>query len=312
MQLTNSQNKEQNDRLKKIATVASVSLAISLSVLKTFGALYTGSLAVLSSMIDSLADIFASSITLIAVRFSSKPASYNHRYGYGKAEALSALIQAAFVAGSGIFVMYDGFSRMLNPRPLTSTDLGIVIMVISLVSTLGLIAFQKYVCKKTKSQAISADSAHYTVDVMSNASIILTLIVVKIFNISWFDTLTAFVISSYLLYNAYHLADSAVSLLMDKELDEKIRQEIRAIVLRQPFARGIHDLRTRDLGGAYMFEFHLELDGDLCLYDAHDLTDMVEDEILEIYPDAQIIIHQDPAGIKEERLDHKIKYNPKK
>jgi len=133
-------SQEQSNRLKKIATIASVSLAVSLSLLKTFGALYTGSLAVLSSMIDSLADIFASSVTYIAVKYASKPASDNHRYGYGygKAEALSALIQSAFIAGSGIFVMYDGFSRFLSPKPLEQTDTGIIIMVISLVSTVAL------------------------------------------------------------------------------------------------------------------------------------------------------------------------------
>lgn len=302
-------SKEQKDKLKKIATIASVSLAVSLSLLKTFGALYTGSLAVLSSMIDSLADIFASSITYVAVKFSSRPATADHRYGYGKAEALSALIQSAFIAGSGIFVMYDGFSRIFYPRPLESTGMGIIIMVISLISTMGLIIFQKFVTKRTNSQAISADSAHYTVDVITNASIIISLIVVELFQISWFDTLTAFIISAYLLKNAYHLAKEAVGLLMDEELSEEIRLNIIRIVKESPFAKGIHDLRTRDLGGNYMFEFHLELDGELSLYAAHDLTDMIEDDILEAYPNSQIIIHQDPAGIKEERLDQKIKYN---
>ncbi len=305
-------NQEQTNRLKKIATIASVSLAVSLSLLKTFGALYTGSLAVLSSLIDSLADIFASSITFIAVKYSSRPASDNHRYGYGKAEALSALIQSAFIAGSGIFVMYDGFSRLISPVTLEKTDTGILIMVISLVATLGLIFFQKYVTRRTTSQAISADSAHYTVDVLTNASIILSLLVVKIFNIGWFDTLTAFIISSYLLFNAYKLARDAITLLMDTELSDDIRTNIIRIVRTCPFTKGIHDLRTRDLGGTYMFEFHLELDGNLSLYDAHDLTDMVEDEILEAYPNSQIIIHQDPAGIKEKRLDHIILNNKRK
>lgn len=77
---------------------------------------------------------------------------------------------------------------------------------------------------------------------------------------------------------------------MDEELSDDIRTDIIRIVRNSPFTKGIHDLRTRDLGGTYMFEFHLELDGNLSLYDAHDLTDMVEDEILEAYPNAQIII----------------------
>ena len=292
--------------LKKKATLASVSLAVTLSLLKTFGALYTGSLSVLTSMIDSLADIFASSVTYIAVKFSSKPASRNHRYGYGKAEALSALIQSAFVAGSGIFVLYDGISRLITPRPLEAAGIGIIIMVISLISTLALIMFQKRVCRITLSQAICADSAHYTVDVITNAAIILTLIMVKLFDISWFDTLTAFVVSSYLLINAYKLARDAVAMLLDHELPDSIRDRVREIVLEEDGIRGMHDLRTRDLGGAYLFEFHLELDGNLPLYEAHEHADRVEAAITYCFPGAQVIIHEDPAGLEEDRLDHKI------
>lgn len=298
--------KEQADRLKKTATAASVTLAASLCLLKTFGALYTGSLAVLSSMIDSLTDIFASSVTLIAVRFSTRQESTHFRYGYGKAESLSALIQSAFVAGSGIFVMYDGFSRIFYPRPIEQTTVGIIIMAISLVATLGLIAFQHHVTKLTNSQAISADSAHYMVDVITNASIILSLIVVAFFKISWFDTITAFGVSGYLLFNAYKIAIEAVRTLMDAELSDEIRNQIRKTVLEVPFAKGLHDLRTRDLGGRYMFEFHLELDGDISLSAAHDMTELVEDNLMDSFPNAVIIIHQDPVGVKEDRLDYKV------
>ena len=303
---------EQKNKLKKRATAASLTLAESLCLLKTFGALYTGSLAVLSSMIDSLTDICASLITVIAVRFSSQEESYAFRYGYGKAESISALVQAAFIAGSGIFVMYDGISRLIYPRPIEQTTVGILIMILALVSTLGLIAYQRHVTKLTESKAISADSAHYMVDVMTNLSIIISLVIVSVFGISWFDSLTAIGISAYLLFNAYKIAADSVRTLMDAELSPEIRKDIKKIVMESPFAKGIHDLRTHDLGGKYMFEFHLELDGDLPLAAAHDMTDMVEDNLLEAYPNAVIIIHQDPVGIKEERLDNKLKKNQKK
>lgn len=300
-------SQEESKKLKKKATAASIALAVSLSLLKMFGALYTGSLAVLSSMIDSLADIFASSVTFIAVKISSRPADANHRYGHGKAEAVSALIQSAFVAGSGIFVMYDGISRFITPVKVEQTGIGIAIMLISLFGTLALISFQKYVTRRTASQAIEADSAHYAVDVATNLSIIVTLVVVKFLDWNWFDTLTAFAVSAYLLYNAYKLARDAVGLLTDLELDNKIRLNIKKIVLGHDFVHGIHDLRTRDLGGEYMFEFHLELDGTLSLYQAHEYTDEVEKALLKVYPNAQIIIHEDPAGIDEDRLDHRIR-----
>lgn len=297
---------QKSNKLKNAAALGSVSLAVLLTIIKTIGVIYTGSLAVLSSMIDSLADLFASSITFIAVRFSSQPADCQHRYGHGKAEALSALIQSAFIAGSGIFVMYDGINRFINPRPLIETGIGIGVMLISLVLTIILIIFQKYVAARTHSQAISADSTHYTVDVVTNISIILTLFIVKTFDVSWFDTLTALIVSAYLLINAYRLAQNAVALLMDKELDADIRENIQKIVLSSAHVRGMHDLRTHDLGTGYMFEFHLELDGQLTLDVAHQYTDEVEKALQRVYPDAQMIIHQDPAGLHENRLDHRL------
>lgn len=263
-------------------------------------------------MIDSLADIFASSITFVAVKFASMQATDDHRYGFGKAEAISALVQSAFVAGSGIFVLYDGIMRLFMRKTVGDPDFGIVVMVISLAATTALILFQKYVAKRTNSLAIAADSAHYTVDVVTNLAIIATLVVVKLFEIYWFDTVTALAVAGYLLLNAYKLACGAVSVLTDAELSDDIRKKVCRIVMENPFSQGIHDLRTRDLGGAYMFEFHLELDGDLPLSAAHEMTEAVEDNLLDEFPNAQIIIHQDPVGVKEERLDHKLRYRRKK
>lgn len=304
--------KEAQNRLKRAASAASVALAAALTLLKVAAAVYTGSLAVLSSMIDSLADIFASSITFVAVKFASMQATDDHRYGFGKAEAISALVQLAFVAGSGIFVLYDGIMRLFMRKTVGDPDFGIVVMVISLAATTALILFQKYVAKRTNSLAIAADSAHYTVDVVTNLAIIATLVVVKLFEIYWFDTVTALAVAGYLLLNAYKLACGAVSVLTDAELSDDIRKKVCRIVMENPFSQGIHDLRTRDLGGAYMFEFHLELDGDLPLSAAHEMTEAVEDNLLDEFPNAQIIIHQDPVGVKEERLDHKLRYRRKK
>lgn len=300
------ENKEDLNRLKRLAATLSVSLAVALCFLKIFGSIYTGSLAILSSLIDSLADVFASSLSFVAIKFSTRPASLEHRYGYGRAESISALAQSAFIAGSGLFVMYDGITRIINPAPLEQTDFGIMVMTISLLATLALIAFQKYVTKKTASPAIKADSAHYTVDVLTNLSIIISLLVVKFLGINWFDILTAFVISAYLIFNAYKLAAEAVSALTDRELSPEIRQKVIDIVNNSDGIKGYHDFRSRDLGGTYFFEIHLELDGNLTLNITHQLTDKVEEAIKRQFPEAQVIIHQDPYGLRENRLDYTI------
>lgn len=211
-----SVDQKQINRLKKIAVTASVAVSSGLTLLKLAASLYTGSLAVLSSMVDSLSDIFSSLITFVAVKFSSQPANMKHRYGFGKAEALSALVQSAFIAGSGVFVIYEGVSRFVLPRPVGDTGVGIAVMAASMAITFALIVFQKYVVRKTASLAVAADSAHYLVDMATNFSIVVSLIAVKIFGVYWVDTLAALFVSTYLLFNAYKIAREAIALLMDK------------------------------------------------------------------------------------------------
>ena len=113
-------------------------------------------------------------------------------------------------------------------------------------------------------------------------------------------------ISLYLLYNAYELAKEAIATLLDRELSDDIRHKIQELVTSEPFVCGLHDLRTHDLGGSYLFEFHLELDGSLSLCQAHEYSDMVSAKLCKAFPNAQVIIHQDPSGIKEPRLDDKL------
>lgn len=294
------------NRLKKIAAVSSISLAILLCALKTVAVFYTDSLAVLSSMVDSLSDILASLVTFFAVKISIKPASNNYRYGYGKAEALSALFQSLFVAASGLFILYDSIMRFWYPIELKQTGFGLAVMIFSLAATIVLVVFQQIVARKTNSQAIAADSLHYKVDILTNLSIIISLGIVRFFGVEQADTIIAVFIAVYLLWNAYDLGKDAVGLLLDRELDVKIREDVLAIISSHKLKLRAHDLRTRDLGGVYMFEFHLELDGNLDLYTTHKYTDEVENLIRKKYPNAQIIIHQDPKGIVEDRLDNHL------
>lgn len=298
-----SQPQDNHTQLKKLAGAASISLSVFLSLLKIFASIYTGSLAILSSLIDSLSDVLASTITFIAIKVSTKPASREFRYGYGKAEAISSLFQSLFIAASGIYVLIDGVKRLYDHQELDDSLIGIGIMIISLILTLVLVAFQKYVINKTNSIALKADSAHYVVDISTNLSIIISLIAIKIYKIYWLDSVIAIAISIYLLYMAYDLIKEAILTLMDQELSEKIRMEVEKIIRQQPFTKGVHDLRTRSLGEKYLFEFHLELDEAISLKQAHDFAHLTEDEILKNYPNAQVIIHQEPYGAKEERLD---------
>ena len=144
-----SLNKKQADKLKKIAATSSICLALFLCLIKGLAVAYTNSLAILSSMIDSLSDIFASLITFFAIKISTKPASNNYRYGYGKVESLSALFQSLFVAISGLYIFYDSILRFWHPVELKQIDFGFwvakipgpVLTLVQVVLTIALIVF---------------------------------------------------------------------------------------------------------------------------------------------------------------------------
>lgn len=305
MSSTQLTNKEAA-KLKKTASVLSVSLSSFLAIIKLIATALTGSLVILTSLIDSLGDVLASTVTFIAIRFSTKPASCDFRYGYGKAEALSSFLQGLFISASGVYIMFDGIMRLFDPREIDDSIFGIAVMLTSLTLTFLLIKFQQYVMKRTESLAIKGDHAHYIVDIATNLSIIATLVLIRYTKLYWIDSVIAVSIAIYFIIIAIELIKDAIFVLMDQELSPEIRNNVQDIILSQKYTKGVHDLRTRSLGGSFIFEFHLELDPEISLHEAHELSHKLEDEIVAIYPNSQVVIHQEPKGAVEYQLDNDL------
>ncbi len=287
---------EETARLMRLATYASISVALVLIVAKLIAWGVSDSVSLLATLIDSTLDALASLVNLLAVRHALSPADREHRFGHGKAEALAGLGQAAFIAGSAGFLLLESARRFLNPVPLESFGLGIVVMVFSIAATLCLLAFQRHVIRKTGSVAISADSLHYRTDLMVNCSVIVALLLASY---GWvgFDPLFAVGIALYILYSAWEIVKQAFDHLMDRELPDDEREVIKSIARSHRKVRGLHDLRSRRAGMATFIQLHLELDDELSLLEAHEISDEVEVRLQEVYPSAEIIIHIDPVSV---------------
>jgi ferrous-iron efflux pump FieF len=255
----------------------------------------------LSTLIDSLLDVGASLVNLIAVRHALEPADREHRFGHGKAEALAGLAQAAFIGGSAMFLVVQAGERLINPRFVVNTEIGHGVMVLAIVLTIGLVVFQRYVVRKTGSIAITADSAHYQMDVLVNLSVIVSLLMVSEFGLVWADPAFAIAIAGYILWGAWQIGVASMNMLMDRELPDGDRQRIREIALAHPAVVGVHDLRTRSAGNQLFIQMHLEMNGDITLHDAHVISDQVEMSVMQVFPNAQVLIHEDPEGINEQR-----------
>jgi ferrous-iron efflux pump FieF len=282
------------------ATYAAVGTASTLIFIKLIAWSLTGSLSLLSTLIDSVLDAAASLLNLFAVRVALEPADHDHRFGHGKAEPLAGLAQAAFIGGSALFLMVEAGSRALDPVPVERTGVGIAVMVASILLTLGLVSFQKYVVRRTRSVAIDADSMHYTGDILINTSVIVSLLLVSALGWTWADPAFAAGIALYLLYTAWTILRTALSLLMDREFDEPDRLRILEIARAHTEVIDAHDLRTRSAGQQTFIQLHLEMDRGLPLWRAHAISDQVESRIRQAFPDADVLIHQDPSGLAEQ------------
>ncbi|MBE1237271.1 cation diffusion facilitator family transporter [Phaeovibrio sulfidiphilus] len=283
-------------RLLTAATFASVGVALTLVVAKTVAWFMTGSVAILSTLIDSIIDTGASLLTLLAVRASLAPADENHRFGHGKAEPLAGLGQAAFISGSAVFLVIHGIERVLVPEPVHGNMVGIVVMVLSTVLTLGLVAFQKYVIRRTGSLAVGGDSLHYTGDLLMNVSVIGSLVIGLYFDIPLMDPILGIVIALFLMVSAWEIGHMSINMLMDRELPEDERRRILDICFDDSRVLDVHDLRTRRSGQTTFIQLHLDLDGNLSLTQAHDITSDLYRRLAALFPQSEILIHQDPIG----------------
>jgi ferrous-iron efflux pump FieF len=293
-------------RLNELAAVASVSVAAILICAKLALWIVTGSVAILGTLVDSGLDAIASIVTFIGVRQAAQPPDRAHRYGHGKAEAIGALVQAGFVLGSALFLAIEAVRRLIQPQPIEQSGLGIAVLLIAILMTAALLGFQRVVVRRTGSIAIQADSLHYRSDLLMNLAVIAALILIEATGRPIIDPLIGLGVVLVLLYSAFWVGRHALDMLMDRELPAEARARIRKLALGHPRAHNVHDLRTRRAGSDVFIELHLELDGDLNLEQAHDITHEVEARIRAAFPEADILVHQEPAGLEDVRLDAQI------
>ena len=285
----------ESERLLKLATRASVATAAILIIAKLAAYWQTGSVSILASLVDSLMDVGASIINLLAVSYALAPPDKEHRFGHGKAESLAGLAQATFIAGSGLFLILESIDRLIKPQPIEAFDVGLGVMIFSVIATLILIAIQGHVINKTNSAAIRADALHYKTDLLTNGAIIVALLLSQ-FGWLGVDPLFALAIAAYILYSSWEIGSEAFHDLLDRELSEEKRKLIIDITRTHPKVRGLHDLRTRLSGRTEFIQMHVELDDELPLIEAHKIADEVEEKIMQAIPSADVVIHLDPIS----------------
>lgn len=280
----------------KRAALLAICTALFLVIIKAIAWWKTGSVSILAAITDSLLDFIASLTGMLILRYSLMPADDNHSFGHGKAESLALLAQGMFIIGSVVFLFLQGIHSLNTNNQIQNNCWGIGVTILSVLLTAGLVAYQKYIIKQTDSQAIKADCLHYQTDLLMNIAILLALLL-NSYGFLQADAICALILATLYLWQAVKMVYEAVQSLLDVALPNQEIEQIKTIALQNPNIIGIHDLKTRRSGAVRFIQLHLELDDHLSLWQAHEITEQIEQALSLAFPHSDIMIHQEPISI---------------
>jgi ferrous-iron efflux pump FieF len=288
----------QETATKNSAARLSIIVAVLMIALKATAGFLTGSISVWASLLDSVLDMFASTLNFIAVRASSRPADEHHTYGHGKAESLTSLFQAIVIGASGVFIIWEAIHRIADPHETRSELIGIGSMTIAIVVSVWLVRKLRRAALETDSPALSSDALHYTADIYINASVLVALLLTWLTGWSLADPLISMGIALYILKAAFELARESIHALMDRKLPVEVDDKVAEIVARykNDGVYGFHDLRTRRSGSQRFIDLHFEIDRNKSFEESHDLTVKILREIEAEIPRSKVHVHTDPGG----------------
>ncbi len=289
-----------------VAGYAAIVIVTILIAAKAYAYYQSGSLSILSSLTDSCVDSLVSVMALGSIYYARRPADEDHRWGHGKMEAVSALFQAAIIAGGAVFLIFESINHVINPTPVVQHTIGIYVLILAIVLSGVLVFIQRLCLKQQGSLAIEADSLHYASDILINAGALIVLVALSYGASIGIDFLFALGVAIFMVVTAGKIALKSLDMLLDRELPDEDRQKIITVIESHDLVIGWHDLRTYMNGQIYVISFDIEVDRELSLWEAHDITKDLEGSIIRIHPESDIIIHVDPEGFTEDSR-HRVK-----
>ena len=280
--------------LQKQATIVSSCTAFLLICVKFFVGIFSGSVAILASAIDSALDLFASLFNLFALIKSEKPADFAYNYGRGKIESIASVIEGSAIVASGVFILYESFKKLWLRGEITYIKASLFVMIFSFLITLILVFYLNFIAKKTDNLVIKADTLHYKTDLLSTGVILLSILIISLSNWHFIDGILGILIGLYVIYSAISLLKKGIEILMDKALDEEIVKKAIEVIKSDSRIIGFHSLKTRQSGEIYFIELHLVFTQDISLLKAHKISNGITEQIKNIKGNWEIITHLDP------------------
>jgi cation diffusion facilitator family transporter len=279
---------------KQSVALSSLLAAVALTTLKIIVGVTTGSLGILAEAAHSGLDLVAAAVTFVAVRISGRPADSGHLYGHGKVENLSALAETLLLLGTCAWIIREALHRLTTHQvEIEVTFWSFAVMATSIVVDVSRSRVLARTAKKYNSQALEADALHFQTDVWSSSVVIFGLVCVRL---GWWqgaDAVAALCVSALVIWVSWQLGRRTIDALLDSA-PEGMEERILAAVSGVPGVQDCHNIRLRYSGAVLFIDLHVLVDGRQSLFEAHALTETIENVIQEIVPQADITVHPEP------------------
>ena len=275
----------------------SLATAVVTVALKAVAAVVTNSVGLWSDALESTVNLLAAGVALWAMRLSAKPADHNHDFGHGKAEYLSAAVEGTLIVVAAAAIIVGAVNRFLNPVPLESIGVGVVLAALASVGNLvtGLILIRAG--RRHRSITLEADGKHLMTDVWTSVGVLAGIGVVAATHLVWLDPLIALGVGINIVFTGVGLVRRSVVGLLDATLppDEVAIIEQALVPLTDDPRVHLTDLRTRESGRQRFVQATLTVPGEWTVRRSHDLADQVEDEVGRVLPGTVTFVHLEPA-----------------
>ncbi len=287
---------DQNRQANVKAAAVSVASNSFIIMLELTGAIITGSVSIVAGVMDSMINLTAAVIAFFSVRVAARPPDREHPFGHGKVENISATVEAILIFFAAGLIIYEAVRRVVAGAQIAYPELGIGVMLGSMLVNLAVTRYLLKVSQKTDSIAIEAEARHLTVDAITSLGILLGLLAVRLTGITLLDPLIAIGIALYIMRTGYIILRKAFAALVDVRLPAEEERAVRDSIMEH-FGEliGFHELRTRKSGAYREIDLHLVMSRTASLEEVHRMTDHLEADIARKLPNARVTIHVEPC-----------------
>lgn len=265
-----------------------------LFVIKLIAALLSGSIALLSDAFNSLTDIVSSIAIYVCVKISNREADEGHPFGHSRAEPIAGLVVAILAGILGFEIMRTSVLRFFEGGDVKTSAFIIAIPLITIVVKLVMAYYFKRVGRDIHSPAITASGVDSLMDVFVSAAALTGLVGVML-GLPWLDPVAGLIISFWIIYTGYSIGVDNIDYLMGKAPEAELMEEIKNAALGVKGVQDINTVRAHYVGPFIHVEIHVEVAKYLSTFDAHEISDAVEDALSALSAIEKAFVHIDPV-----------------